>query len=135
MDLSTMNWFAVLAAALSAFVLGGAWYSPLLFGGVWMRENRFSDDDLKRRNLAKVFGLSFLWTLIMSVNLAFFLNTPDTTAAWGATAGFLAGFGWIAMGIFIIGLFESRSARYMLVNAGYMVAALVLMGVILGLWR
>ncbi|MEX2488857.1 MAG: DUF1761 domain-containing protein [Pseudomonadales bacterium] len=41
----------------------------------------------------------------------------------------------LAMGIFIIGLFENKSMRYMLINAGYMLVALVLMGVILGAWH
>lgn len=71
----------------------------------------------------------------MSLNLAMFLNDASTTPAWGAAAGFLAGFCWVAMGIFIIGLFERRSTRYMLINAGYMVVSLTLMGLILESWR
>jgi hypothetical protein len=41
----------------------------------------------------------------------------------------------MAMGIFIIGLFERRSTRYMLINAGYMVLSFLLMGSILGAWH
>ena len=33
----------------------------------------------------------------MAINLAMFLADAKTTATWGATAGFLAGFGWIAL--------------------------------------
>jgi hypothetical protein len=44
----------------------------------------------------------------MAANLAMFLNDPKTTLAWGATAGFLAGFGWVTMGIAIVSLFERR---------------------------
>lgn len=135
MDMSQINWLAVLVATIVAFVLGGVWYSQALFGKAWMKENGFTDEQLKMRNMGKVFGLSFIWTLIMAINLACFLATPETEIIWGATAGFLAGFGWIAMGIFVIGLFENKSARYMLINAGYMVVALVLMGVVLGAWR
>ncbi len=71
----------------------------------------------------------------MSLNLAFFLNDPATDLAWGATAGFLAGFGWVAMSIFIIGLFERKSFAYMIINAGYMTVSFVIMGLILGGWR
>jgi hypothetical protein len=42
--------------------------------------------------------VSFLFSLVMAINLAMFLNDSKTTLAWGATAGFLAGFGWVAMG-------------------------------------
>jgi hypothetical protein len=71
----------------------------------------------------------------MALNLAFFLNDPTTTVVWGATAGFLAGFGWVAMGIGIVSLFEGRPFRYVLVNGGYLTVALVAMGAILGAWR
>jgi hypothetical protein len=135
MDFSTINWLAVLVAALSTFLLGGLWYSPALLGIMWMKENGFTDDDMKTGNMAKIFGLSFVWSLVMSVTLAMFLNAPNTDAGWGATAGFLAGFGWVAMGIFIIGLFERKSWMYMLINAGYMTVSFTIMGLIIGAWR
>jgi len=37
MNSHQINWLAVLAAALSTFVVGGVWYSPILFGKVWLR--------------------------------------------------------------------------------------------------
>ena len=55
--------------------------------------------------------------------------------AFGAMAGFLAGFGWAAMGIGIVSLFERRSLSYVLINGGYLTVALTVMGVILGGWR
>lgn len=135
MDFSTLNWLAVVAAALSTFLLGGLWYSPVLFGTAWQKETGLSDDELKQGNMAKVFGLTFVWSLVMSVNLALFLNAPSTDATWGMTAGFLAGSGWVATGIFVIGLFERRSMRYMLIHGGYVTVALTIMGLIIGAWR
>lgn len=135
MNMSTINWLAVCVAALANFGLGGLWYSPMLFGKTWQTENKLSNDDLTKGNTAKIFGLAFLWSLVMSFNLAMFLNDAKTDTAWGVTAGFLAGFGWIAMAIFIIGLFERKSTRYMLINAGYMTVSFVFMGFILGAWR
>ncbi len=135
MDFSTINWLAVIVAALSSFVIGALWYSPALFAKPWMRANGFTEEDLKGANMGKIFGLAFLWTLIMSVNLAMFLNDPSTTTSFGAFAGFAAGFGWVAMGFFVVGLFERRPTGWMLINGGYMVVALTVMGVILGAWR
>lgn len=135
MDFSTLNWLAIIVAAISAFVVGALWYSPVLFGKAWMRANNFTEESMKGANMGKIFGFAFLWILIMSINLAMFLNDPSTTAAWGATAGFLAGFGWAATGIFVVSLFERRSTAYMLINGGYLAVALTLMGFILGAWR
>jgi hypothetical protein len=39
------------------------------------------------------------------------------------------------MGLFIVGLFERRSMRLMLINGGYMTVTLTLMGLIIGGWR
>ncbi|HUD67801.1 MAG TPA: DUF1761 domain-containing protein [Candidatus Sulfotelmatobacter sp.] len=130
-----VNWLAVLAAAVSTFVIGGLWYSPVLFGRAWMSVNNLSEADLAKSNMARIFGLSFFFALIMAANLAAFLAEPKTTAAWGATAGFLAGFGWVALGIATIALFERRSWKYALINGGYMTVSFVIMGLILGAWH
>lgn len=131
----TINHLAVWVAALSTFLLGGLWFSPILFGKAWQTENQLSDADLKTANTGKIMGLSFLFALIMSYNLAFFLNDPSIDGGMGTMYGFFTGFGWIAMAIFIIGQFEHKSTRYMLINAGYMTIALTLMGLITGLWK
>ena len=135
MDISTLNWFAVIVAALSNFLIGGLWYSPVLFGKMWMKENNFSEDDLKKGNMARIFGFTFLFSFVMAFNLGMFLNDAGTTASWGAMAGFLAGFGWVAMSIFTIGQFESKSTRYMLIHGGYVTVSFIVMGLIIGLWR
>jgi hypothetical protein len=130
-----LNWLAVFAAAVSAFVLGGLWYSPFLFGRAWMAVNNLNEAELAKSNMGKIFGLSFFFELIMAANLAAFLAEPKTTAAWGASAGFLAGFGWVALSIATIALFERRSWKYVLINGGYMTISFVVMGLIIGAWR
>ena len=135
MDISTINWLAVVLAALSNFLIGGLWYSPLFFGKPWMKENNFTENDLKKGNMARIFGLTFLFSIVIAANLAMFLNDEHTTTNWGAIAGFLAGFGWAAMAIFIIGQFERKSAKYMLIHGGYLTISFTIMGLIIGLWR
>jgi len=134
MTLQHLNIWAILAAAASAFLLGGLWYSPIMFGALWKKANRFGAGEPPPAG-AKIFAISFILSLVMAFNLAMFLDDPKTTLAWGAAAGFLAGFGWVAMGIGIVSLFERRPWTYTIVNGGYLTIALVLMGAILGGWR
>ena len=68
-----LNIWAVLVAALSTFLIGGLWYSPALFGKVWMRENGFTEEGLKNSNMAKIFGLAFFLAFIAAINLAMFM--------------------------------------------------------------
>ena len=134
MDMNSFNWLAVLVAGVSAFVLGGVWYSPALFGKAWMTENKMTVDDVKKGHAGKIVGWVFILSLIMAANLGMFLAEPMVDVGWGATAGFLAGI-WVFCGIAIVALFEHRSARYIFINGGYTVVALTLMGAIIGLWR
>ncbi len=134
MEMSTINWLAVAVAGISAFVLGGVWYSPALFGKAWMKENNMSVEDVQKGNKAKIFGWSFILSLLMAVNLAMFLNDPKINLEMGIIYGLLTGV-WIFCGIAIVALFEHRSARYIFVNGGYMLVALGLMGAVIGAWR
>ena len=134
MDTSFINYWAVLVAALSSFFIGGIWYSPALFGTAWMRENGLTEAQLKERNMLKVFGLAFLLALISSFNLVMFLG-PESNISSGAFYGFLAGFGWVATFVGTHYLFEKKSLTLFLINAGYSIVALTVMGLILGAWR
>jgi hypothetical protein len=129
-----INHLAIIAAAILAFVIGGLWYGPL-FGQAWMREVGLTPEAAAAGNPAKIYGLSFLWILVMAYNLGFFIGDPSLSSAMSTLYGFATGFGWIAMALFVVGLFERRSAKLMLINGGYMTVTLTMMGLVIGLWR
>ena len=129
-----LNYWAVLVAALSTFLIGGLWYSPAIFGKAWMRENGFTEESMKGGNMTKIFGLAFFLALIAAVNLAMFMG-PENKPEMGAMWGFLAGFGWVATFVGMHYLFERKSFTLFLINAGYSVVSLTLMGVILAAWK
>lgn len=134
MDLSQINYFAVIVAALISFVIGGVWYSPIMFANSWMKENGFKEEDMKNANMGKIFGTSFLLALIISFNLAAFIG-PQGDFTFGLFAGFAAGFGWVAMSIGTVYLFERRSLKLFFINAGYQVVTYTIIGGILGVWK
>lgn len=129
-----LNVPAIFSAALAAFVIGGLWYSPALFHRSWLRANRYTEADVAGGSLAVIFGVAFLFALVMALNLAMFLDAPGTTLGWGAAAGGLASV-WVALGIGTVALFERRPASYTLINGGYWIVSLVVMGAIIGGWR
>lgn len=132
--MGSINYLAVLVAAISTFVIGGLWYSPLLFQRAWMKANKLTEADLAGGEQGKIFGLAFVFALVMSFNLAMFLDAPDTTMAWGAGAGALSAI-WVALGIGTVALFERRPMAYTVINGGYWLVSFVVMGTILGAWR
>lgn len=134
MNPSLINWLAVIVAALSAFLVGGIWYSPALFANAWMTDSKLTTDELKAGSKLRSFGMTAVFSLIMAANLAAFLADAKTDLAWGTTAGFLAGI-WTFSAIAIHSLFELKSWRLIFINGGYSLVSLTLMGAILGAWR
>ena len=144
MEVGSINWLAVLVAGISSFVVGGIWYSPGLFGKAWMKDNGFTEDDVKKGNKGKIFGWTFLFSLLMAANLGMFLSDPPSSCpaecvtkadiSWGAIAGLLAGI-WTFCAIAIHSLFEQKPWRLILINGFYSIVALTLMGAIIGVWR
>jgi hypothetical protein len=132
--LGQLNYFAIVAAAVAAFVVGGVWYSATLFGKAWQSETGLSDEQLAARNPGVVFGVSFVLTLVASFVFAMFLG-PRPAFPFALSAGLSAGVAWVATSFGINYLFESRSLRLFWINAGYHVAQYTAMGAILGLWH
>jgi hypothetical protein len=135
MENITINHLAVIVCALANLALGALWYSPALFYKGWSKETGLTEEQLSKSSPVKTYGLAFPFALLISYNLAFFLGDVGTTPAWGATAGFLAGFGFAALIFAIIALFEQRSWKYILINGGFITLYFTLIGFILGLWR
>ena len=126
---------AAIVAAVSNFVVGGLWYSPLLFARPWMAYNGFTEEQLRSGgSMGKIFGLTFFAGLVAAFNLAMFVG-PSASAGRGAMLGFLVGFGWVAMAFASSYLFERKTLGHWLINAGYFVVSYTLMGVLVAVTR
>lgn len=128
-----VNLLAVLTAAVASFLLGGLWYSPLLFAKAWQREAGVSDAQMKNANMGLVFGLSFVLSLVAAFVFALFLG-PRPPLALGLGAGSSAGLCWVASSFGINYLFERRSLKLFLINGGYHTLQFTVIGLILALW-
>lgn len=123
---------AVIVAAIAGFMVGGVWYSPMLFAKAWMAENRFVLDEVKDKfDPAKTYGLTLLFAVIAAYTFAMFLGTG---LGWqkGAMYGFTAGLGWVGMSFATSYLYEMKTLRHWAINAGYHTVQFTVMGAILG---
>ncbi len=129
-----VNWLAVVVAAVAMFGLGAVWYSPVLFIKQWAKAAGLEINYAERGNFPLILAGSFVLTLLMATNLAFFVaGVPDLGAVIGYSIA--AGLGWATFSLWIISLFERRPFSYVLINGGYLTVGFALMGVILGVWR
>src|SRR5215472_5344777 len=79
MHMHSLNWLAILVAAISTMVLGFLWYSPLLFAKAWTREMGYDPNDKSkmdemRRNAGPAYAGSFAASLISAFTLALILH-------------------------------------------------------------
>jgi hypothetical protein len=134
MDFSTLNWLAIIVAAVSSFVIGSLWYSPLMFQRPWMKANSFTEESLQGGNMAKIFGLAFILMFLASFSLAMYLG-EGAGAGFGAAAGFMAGAFWVMAFVGVHYLFERKPFALFLINGFYSTVALTVMGLIIGVWQ
>lgn len=124
-----INYVAVIIAGVSAFALGGLWYSPLLFAKTWQQESGVNVDNV---HPGKVFGGAFVLSLIAALVFAMFLG-PEPSLALGLGAGVAAGAGWVATSFGINYLFAQRSLKLFLIDGGYHTLQFTLYGLIFAL--
>ena len=124
-----LNWLGLLLCGISSMVLGGLWYSPLMFGKAWQRGAGLSDQQLAAGNMALIYGLAFVLSMVAATVFALLIGhrhglLPWTAAGAGAGALVAAAFG-------INYLFERRSVGQWSINAGYHLLQFSLFGLIL----
>ena len=129
--LASVDWLAVVAAAISAFILGGAWYSKALFGNAWMQEVGLTEEAVNSANMAKVFGTTFVLQVLAAIALSAFLGAGSNWLE-GLHTGLWIGLFWVATAYGVTYLFEQRPLRLWLINAGYYVVLYALTGTIIG---
>ena len=126
-----VNWFAVLVAAASAFVLGGLWYGPL-FLKAWSREAGIAVD-ANKRHPAAVFGGAFVLSLVAAWAMAAVIGRSEPSVPFAVHVGFLTGLCVVATSFGINYLFAGRSLKLWLIDAGYHVLQFTLYGLVIGL--
>ncbi len=133
MSLSAVNWLAVVVAALSAFALGGLWYGPI-FGKAWQSLSGLTDEDIQNGHPALTYGGALVLNLIAAFGMAMAVQLhPDPRS--GFAVGWMVGLAFVATTFGINYLFAQKPLRLYLIDAGYMVVLLTIMGAILGAWR
>lgn len=138
MPLVDINYWAVSTATAAVFVLGLLWYSPLLFGRVWMRVHAYGPDDLERlrQRAGQVYFVSILSDLVMALMVAVLMSlTGFGSAGQGALLGFLFWLGFAAPLGLTGNVVSEEGIGVWCLDTAYQLASLLTLGAILGLWR
>jgi hypothetical protein len=139
MPTADVNILAVLVAAVATFILGAVWYSPVLFGRQWIEAHGYTPEkleEMKRRGVLKAYAAALAAYVVMAYVLSLLVTYTNATGpAQGLWLGFLCWLGFAAtIGLTAHMFSEQRFAAYVL-DAGYQLAYLLLMGLLLAVWR
>ena len=157
-----VNFYSVLASGFITLVLGFIWYHPKIFGTIWMREAGLTAEQLSKGNMLKIFGLTFIFSLMIGMIMQPIIihqfgalgmiggyeenakpsytqfmadyGTAYRTFKHGALHGFMTGFLLAFPLVAINGLFERKSWKYILINSGYWILSLTIIGAIISGW-
>jgi len=130
-----INYLAVIVAALSGFAVGAIWYGPL-FGKQWILVAGPVTEEPPRVNAPGVYALTFVLSLLAAVVLAIVVHLVHASGVIaGARIGFLLWLGFILTVRVTEALFNGTNMRLVMIDAGYRLIWVVVMGVILSVWQ
>ena len=133
----SVNYLAVLAAAIASMVIGFIWYGPL-FGKQYMALMNFDNkkmQEMKKKGMSKTYALAFLTSLIMGYVLAHFVDyVQASTIADAAVLGFWLWIGFFATTQLGVVLWEGKPVKLYIINTLHYLVTLVVMSAILAVW-
>jgi hypothetical protein len=134
-----INYLAILVATIIMFGLGALWYSPVMFAKPWLsslgKTEEQLQEDARQRSMTLTFGMSFLAYFVMAFVMSHVIDyAAAKTLSDGIRTGFWLWLGLVATTGLVLSLFESRSLRLYLIDMGYHLVGMLIMGGILALW-
>ncbi len=121
-----INYLAVFLAAAVPLLLRKVWYDPRLFGRRSRRISRYGSVNL-------ISGAGYV---VMSLVLALLVSVIGiVTWVEGAVLGFLLWLGFIFTTSLIANMYTRRGLTRFLIDSGFQLIYLLIMGGLLGGWR
>jgi hypothetical protein len=137
MSLGSLNYFAIMAAAIASFVFGGVWYS--LLQRQWLEAVGMPPERIKERGGVGLYILAFVAQLVMAWMLAGILlhlsraGLPPTI--WnGIVSGAFIWLGFVITTMVVNYAFHGARHALTLIDGGHWLGTLLIQGAILGWW-
>lgn len=137
-----INYLAILVSAIVLMILGMLWYGPL-FGKLWTEGMGWTPEQMdaarKQAGAAAmiqmfILALVELWALAYVLR-SFVISMPGKShLAIGLFSGFLVWLGFLLPAKYGDTLWNGKKFKYVAVDLGYHLVAMLIVGLILGAW-
>ena len=134
-DAAKMNYLAIAVGAVAYMILGALWYSPVIFGNIWMK----GIGKTKEQITADFSPLSYVFALILAYIASYgiarvMLWTGVTELADAIKTGLLLGVCFVFATMAMNDRFEKRKCSLTIGNALYHLIAFIVVAIILSVW-
>lgn len=134
----SVNYLAVLLAALSTMIVGSIWYTPKVFGNMWMRwSGAKPDSKMSWGKTAWMYGSVLLASLVSAYVLAHVTYLSNQVLGGSFLMSALSTSFWVWLGftaarIYTHDTFEGRRKKLTLLNAAHELVTFLVMALIIG---
>ncbi|HZO47471.1 MAG TPA: DUF1761 domain-containing protein [Xanthobacteraceae bacterium] len=135
MTFAGINYLAVLLAATAAWVFGAIWYMALATR--WMAAAGITEEKIAASKAQSGVSLPYVFAFAASVVMAWVLagivgHLGQVTLRSGVISGLFCWAGFVITTMLVNNSFAMRSRMLLLIDGGYWLVALALMGAIIG---
>jgi hypothetical protein len=131
-----VNWLAIAVSAIVFFLIGWLWYG-VVFGNAWLAAvGKTQQQMIASGTTAYPFVVSLVMAFFLAYGVARMLNWRGSVSVW--QGGFIG----VSMGLLIFGTmtwmdyaYEMRGVTLGLINVGYVVVGMGVMGMIIAAWK
>lgn len=139
MEAPVINYLAIFLGACLSFILGVVWYSPFLFGNVWLNglkiNKKVTKEELGEKRAATIYTAVFMGWLLLSLGIEW-LSGYLKVVTWDN--GLIMGLWLSACFVYPFGVhyfvLENKPFKHFAVNSGFLVLCVVVLSVLLALW-
>jgi hypothetical protein len=135
--LSNLNWLAIAVAAIAYFMIGGLWYSKVLFAKMWIAGTGVNmNDPNAKKGAGGIMVFTFLLEFIICIGLAILISRMGLIGGVmsGLKLGLFTGVFFSAIVISISYLYQMKPKTLHIIDGGYHIAGQVAASIILCLW-
>jgi hypothetical protein len=137
MSFAGVNYLAIVVAAVVAWLAGAGWYTSL--GKVWTAAIGMTPEQMQQAKSGPGAHLPFLYTFVAQLVMAWVLagvlgHIGALTLRAGVISGAFCWLGFVITTLVVSYTFAMRDWRLLLIDGGYWLLVLVLMGGIIGAW-
>lgn len=131
LDISELNFISILLAAVVKFIVGGLWFSKVLFGDLWLKETNQKMEELGSPRNAMIIG--FALCLLVSFSFAVLMQMLALDLRSSIAIAVIVAIGITSAQTGLSFAFEGRSLKLFLIYATQCVAEFVVVVLILKL--